>query len=239
MENLSNKNLLVFYSNTNSANMSDATGAFIPEAKSFAKFHKVPDKNLIGMDLISMNNRDKRRKVLSSISKSKENFLDGLFFFGHGWPSGMQFGFNLSNVSDLANAISDNGINDIKICFYACLTAENKIRDKDYDNVGIGTDGGFADVFRDCLAKCGLSKAWVDAHKTAGHAVFNPFLVRFLCEDVIRVDEGAIGGAWIVQPRSQMWHKWTEALKGENNPIRYRFPFMTELEIKNELETRA
>ena len=106
-----------------------------------------------------------------------------------------------------------------------------------HPSLGLGpaTDGGFADVLRDEMVRAGLSSGWVDGHKTAGHTSFNPFLVRFLCEDVDDPEHGAEGGSWLVQPRSQLWRKWIAALKSKKNGLRYRFPFLTEMEIKMEL----
>jgi hypothetical protein len=56
-----------------------------------------------------------------------------------------------------------------------------------------------------------------------------------LCEDVDDPEYGAEGGAWIVEPRSRLWKKWVQMLRQKKSGLRYRFPFMDELEIKQEL----
>ncbi len=124
---------------------------------------------------------------------------------------------------------------DAKVTLFACLAAENDVRDKIVSGLGPATDGGFADMLRDEMVRRGLDAGWVDAHKTAGHTSWNPFLVRFLCSYVDDPEFGAEGGAWIVAPRSELWKNWIAALKNQKGAMRYRFPFMTEMMIKLEL----
>jgi hypothetical protein len=230
------KNILVFYSSVNAPGRQDATGAFVPEATAFATLHLIPKSNLIGMDCrgISVSKEARRSHVMETISHSGIKW-DGIFFFGHGWPDGIQFGFNRVHIPDLASVIAQNSTIDARVGLYACLAAENDMRDQDYDGVGPGTDGGFADVLRDELVRHGLALGHVDAHKTAGHTSWNPFVIRFLCEDVDHPEYGAEGGAWIIAPRTKLWRKWVEALKVNNQSLRHRFPFMDEAEIRDEL----
>ncbi len=80
---MTHKNILVFYSNTNTGKKKDATGAFIPEAKAFAKIHKIPKENMIGVKCPHVA-RVKRRKIVLQAIESFPGRLDAIAFFGHG-----------------------------------------------------------------------------------------------------------------------------------------------------------
>jgi hypothetical protein len=230
--------LLIFYSSKNSHGKKDATGAFIPEAKAFAGHYMVPDDHIIGVDC-SQPKRQRRAQVLKGI-ESVEG-LEGLLFFCHGWPTGIQFGFNLKNLQILAALIADSAADEIKIGLMACLTAENRERDNEVNDVGPATDGGFADCLRDEIVfqsrqlDSSLKKGWIDGHKTAGHTSWNPMVVRFLLEDVTEEDDKHRGGAWIVEPGSQYWRRWRAALKNNTDNLRYEFFRKDELAIKRKL----
>ena len=227
---------LVLYSNRNTPGRKDATGAFVPEARAFAKVHGVPKELQIGMPLHGVSAAKRRQKTFEAIYQaSRKELLDCIAFFGHGWPRGIQFGFSRKHAHALARSLTECCVSDVKIVLYACLAAENDKRDKDHANVGPGTDGGFADVLRDEIARLGLVLGQVDAHKTAGHTTWNPYVVRFLCDAVEDYREGGQGGAWIVAPGSQFWKPWMKALDNKRGGLRYRFPFLSELEIKAEL----
>lgn len=230
------KNILVIYSNTNSRGKSDATGAFIPEMKAFAKIHDVPKENVVGIRCPRVNKAKRRRQVYAAITKATRfGQLDAIAFFGHGWPQGIQFGFNRSHIPDLVWCMKDCCLPGVKVILFACLAAENDVKDKKVTGLGPVTDGGFCDLLRDEMVRQEINRGWVDGHKTAGHTSWNPFLVRFLCEDVDDPEFGAVGGAWLVAPRSELWKKWIKALKNQKTGMRYRFPFMSEMAIKLEL----
>jgi len=194
--------ILVFYSAVNTKNKRDATGAFIPEARAYAKEREVDDYNVIGVDCTKKPGH--RRQVVYDAIRAVDHITE-VAFFGHGWPSGIQFGITRDQCKELAQLLAPRTIeaNDLHIVLFACLAAENDIRDTDVARVGPGTNGGFADVLRDELVRKGVGRGWVDAHKTAGHTTWNPYVVRFLCEDVKDPELGAEGGAWIVAPGSQ------------------------------------
>lgn len=228
------KNILVLYSNTNTHGKQDATGAFIPEAKEFARVHDVPNDQVIGIKLPRVPKVKRRERTIAAFKSAKELF-NAIVFFGHGWAQGIQFGFNRKHIPDLVRIMKHYCTADVKVILFACLAAENDVRDSEIKNIGPGTDGGFADVLRDEMSRQGFGYGHVDAHKTAGHTSWNPFLVRFLCEDTNDPEFDVQGGAWIVQPRSELWKRWVRALRDKKGGLRYRFPFMTEMEIKNEL----
>lgn len=234
-------NSLVFYSSKNSKGKVDATGAFIPEAKAFQKLHGIPSANMFPIECVGVPKWNRMATVFKILSERADKApLDCLAFFGHGWPEGIQFGFDLSTVDRLADALSGVTFGDLRIVLYACLTAENSEEDSNTDNdlLGPGTDGGFADELRDALSQRGKD-GWIDAHKTAGRATSNPFWVRFLMssrpDNDMPGDFDFEGGTWIVQPKSSCWRAWVKALDAPDNTLRLRLPFMTELEIKAEL----
>lgn len=235
-----NRNILVFYSSTNAKGKHDATGAFIPEAKAFKKLHNIPDENFIGVKCVGVPTVRRRRIVLDTIhDRGSEQLLDAVAFFGHGWPRGIQFGFNRDHVDELAALLERKASNDVRIVLYACLAAENDKRDSKVEGVGPATNGGFADELRDAMVLAGISEGLVDAHKTAGHTTWNPYVVRFLCKNVDAPDYGGVGGAWLVAPRSEHWRDWIRALRNKSGGLRYRFPFMSQFEILAELVLAA
>jgi len=239
MQNLGvadDKNILVLYSNKNSRGKHDATGAFIPEAKKFAKLHAVPKENVIGMKLVGVPKWKRKERTLNIIHNAGTyRDLDAIACFGHGWPNGIQFGLTRPDISTLCALLKRKAAKDLKIVLYACLAAENDVRDSKRVELGPATDGGFADELRDQMVRECIKYGWVDGHKTAGHTSWNPYLVRFRCDAVMSELCGAVGGAWLVQPGSEYWSKWISKLKVNAAGMRYRFPFMSELQIKAEL----
>ena len=236
---MTNKNILVIHSSKNVKGRHDATGAFIPEAEKFAKLQNVPKENIVGINCIGTGKKKRRDEVVKALFSS-DRLWDAICFFGHGWPRGIQFGYGLDQIDELAFNITATSTFSVKVMLYACLAAENDVRDnvKAADELGPATDGGFADELRDELYRLGVIKGWVDGHKTAGHTSWNPYVVRFRSDAVMSELYGAVGGAWLVQPGSEYWNKWVNKMKG-NTGFRYRVPFMTELEIRAELANKV
>jgi len=231
-------NTLVLYSAKNTPGKSDATGAFEPEAKAFARTHDVPKDRVVGMPLVGMPKAVRMRRTLEAIHAANRNEpLDCLALFGHGWPDGIQFGFNRDDIPEFAGRLAVSCSQDLRVVLYACLAAENDVRDRNHKDVGPGTDGGFADLLRDELVRWGVKRCQVDAHKFAGHTSMQPFVVRFLGSMVEDLNKGGVGGAWLVAPGSEYWKAWVKKLRGKarKGHLRYRFPFMSELQIKAEL----
>jgi hypothetical protein len=231
------KNILVIYSNTNVGKKKDATGAFIPEAEAFQRMHGIPDENMVGVKCPRVPKHKRRAKVYKAIERvGKKRTIDAIAFFGHGWPQGIQFGIGKGTIKDFCSLLglsNDSGqpycSDKLIIVLYACLAAENNDKN-DNRKIGPGTNGGFADELRDELNRFGFS-GHVDAHLTAGHTDWNPFLIRFVCESW---EDDLCGGSWIIQPRSALWKKWVKLLKS-NTGFRLRFPFMKEEEIVAEV----
>ena len=226
-------NILVLYSNHNKGTKHDATGAFIPEAQAFKEHYDVPDTHFCGIDLVALPKAARRSEVYRAIHDATYGApLDMIAFFGHGWPAGIQFGFAHEHISELGAILARKCAPSVKVILYACLTAENSVADQDHDHLGPGTDGGFADELRDEMVRHGLHSGWVDAHKTRGHTSWNPYVVRFYCESTADADYDGWGGTWLVAPRSEFWRRWCKGLRSNSDNIRYRFPTMSELELK-------
>lgn len=215
---------LIFYSSKNTKNKKDSSAVFIPEAKAFARFYEVPKENVVGIDC-SLPAPKRRQLVIDKLSKTDN--LELLMFFGHGWPDGIQFGFTRKTIYNLASSI--DFVDGMKLGIFACLTAENDIRDNDINGLSAATDGGFADKLRDCLNVDFGWTGWVDGHKTAGHATWNPYVVRFKAGQ-------NFGGEWIVSPDNPLWKKWVKALHKNTDNIRYRFFTMYQKDIIKFLE---
>lgn len=226
-------NIVTIFSNTNVKGKHDATGAFIPYEQKFSKLHGVPVNNRTGINCVNLSRNKRRGLVFDAIlSAGRSEKIDAIAFFCHGWPSGLQVGLNCSELPGFTELLKSTCARDVKIILYACLAAENDVRDSERRRLGPATDGGFADTLRDLMSAKGLTDGHVDAHKTAGNALWNPFVVRFPCQ--IRPEhaypELYTGGAWLVEPGSEYWHKWCA-----HNDLDLRYPFMSQSEIFAEL----
>ena len=214
MVTLDGNKIIVFTPQWDSKGKKDATGAFQPEAKAFAKLHNVPDTNIHIVDN-HLQNPAMREFV---INKLKTNSYQFLAMFCHGWTDGIQFGFNRKNLGSLASELLSDPY--VRVVLYACSTGSPN---------AVGGDGGFADILRDTLCKKGAVCCQVDAHTTAGHCSRNPYVRRFLGGGY---PEGGTGGEYLITPNTSLWKKWIKAMQGD---MRLKFPFMPKEEILLEL----
>lgn len=221
-------NTLVIYSSVNTEGKKDATGAFIPEAEEFGRMYDVPGADRLGVDCLHYLARHRREDVCSFLRNKKDIDLIGIFC--HGWPNGLQIGFNKQHIHLLVQYLKLCCRKDVKIVLYACSTASNKENRKMKMpfNVGPATDRGFADSLRDSMLKDGFLGGWVDAHKTAGHTTRNPFVVRFYVEPTFEDTWDLPGGEWLVSPKSKLWRDWRPLLQTD---FRFKFPVMDQVSI--------
>jgi hypothetical protein len=211
--------MLCFAPRYNTKGRKDATGAFIPEAKRFLAFH---DQEPTMLHLVDNNLSPKwmREAVLSAI-RAPSHRLEGVFFFCHGYRSGIQFGITKRHVDDLAKAIHDACGTLAVVVFYSCDVARDADRKRTDDLATIGGDGGFADEVRDALCRAGADYCTVDGHTTAGHCTRNPHVRRF-CGDGSR--SGGSGGYYIVpRQKAKLFKKWRKLL---GTDMRFEYPFM-------------
>jgi hypothetical protein len=217
------KNTLVVYSAVNSKGKHDATGAFIPEALGFATVHGISRNNFCAVDC-RRPAAERREQVLDAIAAVGRNTpIDAIAFFCHGWPNGIQVGIRRKEIPELVQRLEHFASEFLVITLYACLTAENDVRDREIKRIGPATEGGFADCLARDLGAAGF-KGWVDAHKTSGHATWNPYVIRF------QMQTETPRAAWLVEPGSQFWKSWVQAMHDTN--MRFEFPFWSEMAVK-------
>lgn len=204
--------------------LADYTAVFAPEAAAFAKLHGIPKSAIVAVD-ITKSERAMRAHVFEAIAREgqAQGGLDTVAFFCHGFARGLQLGFALRHVDELAKALKPYASDSIVVPLYACSTARDTDGDysDDLDPNALGGDGGFADQLRDALcAEAHAIHCRVVAHVTAGHATVNPWVRIF---EGRGQPYGGVGGQWLVKPKGPMWKRWIEWLrKGQN---RFLFPF--------------
>lgn len=210
---------LILHPLHNTGTKRDATGAFIPEARAYAKHLTDAYMDVVGVDVVGFDNRAPklaRRRQVEAAIRSATNGTVALFC--HGLARGIQTGHDLAHVSTLAEALAASAgpSKRLVVTLYACDAADSPSN-------GPGGDGGFADALRDALSERGIT-GHVDAHVTTGHTTRNPYVRRFWCDG----QAAGTGGDWLVAPGSPKWRAWVRALKG---PMRFRFPWLTPAEI--------
>lgn len=209
MITVESRNIAVIYSSKNKKGLHDATGAFIPEARAFQLVHGIPDNNMCGVDCVNQKVEQRRKQVLEHIyCVGRNEPLDGLAFFCHGWSNGIQVGFNRNDLSLLAGVVAASECDYLETVLYACSTKK------------------VAKHLAFLFAARGV-RGHVDAHDRRGHTTINPYVVR--AQNMIASPHSA----WLVEPGSEFWRAWVNAMQGTN--MRFEFPFMTELEIKMQL----
>lgn len=193
---------ICFVPKFNAKGKRDVTGAFLPAAQMWAKYH--------GGKMVTVDNSlpfaTRKFQVLEALEAMPPRFLR-VAFFCHGWEKGIQLGFTLKDVGTLAAAFQRHTDDGVQITIFGCLTGSG------VEKEAPGGDGGFADELRDALCRAGLARCRVDAHTTAGHATENPHVRRF---DGLGSPVGGSGGQWIVAPKSGLWSKWRQKLKLED-----------------------
>lgn len=208
MITVESRNIAVIYSSKNKKGLHDATGAFIPEARAFQVIHGIPDNNMCGVDCVNQKVEQRRKQVLEHIyCVGRNEPLDGLAFFCHGWSNGIQVGFNLKSLGWIARVVYSVSCDFLEVVMYACSTKKVASR--------LALD----------LASFSI-RGHVDSHDRRGHTTINPYVVR-VQNEVLRQS------AWLVEPGSESWRAWVKAMQGTN--MRFEFPFMSELEIKMQL----
>jgi len=229
------KKVIAFAPEFNTLGKRDATGAFRPDAERYLKLHTFP------MTPWLFDNRKgdatRRKTVLSVLQRQSlivDQNLDAVAFFCHGSKDHIQAGFHIRNLGELARALSDVASyrDNLIVTLYACDAARDLDKDRLDDLKEFGGDGGFADELRDALCRAGQIHCRVDAHTTAGDDDQNPNVRRF---EGNGSPVGCVGGHYIIPRGSRLWKRWFKAVR--TTDFRWRFPFMTDLEIVAYLES--
>jgi len=202
----------------------DATGAFIPEAKRFLKYHAQPNSCLHLID----NHLSKARMypAVRRVIDDPPSAFSGIAFFCHGYRTGIQFGITTKNMTPLTDVIAGYSEEDVAVTCYCCDVARDSDRHRQDDLETMGGDGGFCDELRDHLCVSGAVMCVVDGHTTAGHTTRNPDVRRFLGAGS---DEGGVGGHYIVaRAKRQLFKKWRQALRTN---FRFQYPYLSDSDI--------
>ena len=236
---------IIFAPKWNTPGKSDATGAFIPEAKRLAA-RRGGRLVLVDNTLGKVAMRQRVLDELASATQHRDGCCDGneshrlgfVAFFCHGYSKGIQLGFDLTNVEMLATAIAAVAEEEVVVPLYACSTASTTARLLRLGR-GPGGDGGFADKLRDALCSHGSTFCNVDAHTTAGHSTMNPMVRRFAGDGS---PVGGVGGLFLVPQGKRKtaerarYLKWSKRLKDVEDNLRFDFPWMSPGEVLAELK---
>lgn len=219
--------VLIFCPDQDTPGKRDMSGAFLPEARAFAKQHGALPEEVIKRFPARLE-LAQRRAATSLAIKGVGAPIDVLAFFCHGWKSGIQAGFLRQHAMLLARILTSHARLTAYVAIYGCDTARDLDDATDDRSAGPGGDDGFADTLRDSCESLGR-RVTVIGHTTAGHCSMNPH-TRFFAPG-----EGGKGGRWFVEPGSELWPLWVAALQDPRNTLRYRFYWMTPAEIADEL----
>lgn len=225
---LSESRVLAFVPKHNSHGKRDVTGAFLPEAKRFVA--AAASGSVVTIDN-HLTFARRRRAVLAELGKPEHSAnLDAVAFFCHGWISGVQLGFGMRSVRQLAEGLGWVAASDFLVVpLYCCSTGDDP-EDDPLSAAGTG-DGSFADKLRDNLCAEPVAYNRVVAHSTVAHTTRNPMVLFF---DGMGTPDGGVGGYAPVLPSSANWGAWKRGLRGATD-LRFRFPFMTVGDIHAEL----
>jgi hypothetical protein len=228
------KRILVIYSSENVKGKKDATGAFIPEARAFAKLHGVPEENMLGIPAPKLAPKRRFEGVCAFLRNPPTAKVEMIAFFCHGYSSGMQFGMNKKNLRQLVGYMKADCVPKVKLVLYACSTASTNRNSRKVNMPG--TDNGYADKLRDEMLRQGFHGGWIDAHLTPGHTTRNPFVLRFYTDNTVDANSfeptwDLPGGEWLVSPKSALWKKWKKHVQKIKGDFKFQFPFLTEAQI--------
>jgi len=192
---------------------------FEREAKAFNSVNHVHADNLV---FISHRLSREERQLRFRLELEKRKYQIGtIAFFGHGWSSGVQLGFNNKNEELMAEGIVQNCTMPVKILLYSCTTSD-ALASKDSEII----KNGFADQLRDALNAAG-ARGEIMGHDRAGHTARNPYAKR-VCAMGNYFGQTDEDWEWYVKPGSELWHEWRQALKTD---FRFTFPFCTNEQI--------
>jgi hypothetical protein len=183
----------------------DATGAFQLGANQFQRIHG------LAAPLIFDNtkpNADCRKAILDGI-RAATGPLDVVAYFGHGVSYGLPTGgFYTSDLDSLADGIRANAARGVVVLLYAC---------------DAGATLGFASQLADKLSN--IAAVVYGHNPPPGHSYANPAMKRFP------------GDEWVVPlsvlgKNNPLWGPWRAGIAKD---LWARFPFMSEMDLLNEL----
>jgi len=207
----------------NAKNRVDVTHAFRPECNSWADNRGNTFVEVIDNHKSFWNRNINVKRFLDNLILNDEK-LEELAIFCHGWKTGIQIGFNNSNVQDLAERLAKLAANDhFIVSLYCCSVGKGAVAQG---------DNSFADLLRDHLCKNGIIHCRVMGHTKAGHTTQNPN-VRFF--DGHGSTLGGIGAPILFPPKTPIWRAFKRALDDQTD-FRFVFPLWSTTKIVNYLE---
>lgn len=220
----------------------DYTGAFLPEARNFAKLHGISRDQIHAIN-VSKPMAVRARQSLDLIREHRPRVL---VVFCHGYSTGIQIGFRSPvnvkrkkgwyrptkrsklDFDELVALMATESPNST-IVLFCCSTGDDP--DSDDETAPGSGDDSFADLLRDRLCEADARTCRVFAHVTAGHTTRNPHVKLY---DGGYSATGGAGAAYIARPRSKSFRRLAKALKTD---FRFRLPFMSISRINELLET--
>lgn len=207
----------------------DATGAFQPEARRFARLHG--DGVSVYLFNPEADALTRQRQVREALHIHPD--LDAVAMFCHGSKLGLQAGYHgRAGAEQLALDLARH--RSLRtVVLYCCDTGRDADAQREDDvSDGPGGDGGFADLLRDELAQTYARSVTVFAHPATGHTTHLPYVRRF------HHSTGA-GGEWIVSPASALFASWRRRMLDRDDDLRFRFPFLAPDEVEREVRGDA
>jgi len=145
---------IIISSGVNKRFRKDATGAFLPEAVKLNKM--IPESLLLAVDMVRQKPMEKMNRLAHVCQGLISHDTQAMYFFGHGWQTGFQGGFQgKSAASLLALYIKETAPNLKLLVFYAC-------------SMGRGSDNFLKWLSDD------LPHLKIVGHTTTGHTTHNP-----------------------------------------------------------------
>lgn len=196
----------------------DFKGAFKPESDRYKLWYESRG-DTVEIHRIDTTHPGGSRTEVETIVEATAG-IDRLAFFCHGWREGMQMGYRSSTEDDrqrllmLAGRIYRQSTPNLRVALYACLA-------------GKGGDGSFADVLFESLRASGCADVSVFAHTDAGHATRNA--------DAILFSPAHPSGEVIAERKTPMYRRFDARLDDKADDLRWRAPYMTVEELRQEL----
>jgi len=198
------------------------TKEFDREVDLFEEHWKAKNHNVTVVKLGKMRPYDARGQVLKAI-RQHTGTIDRLVFFCHGTWRALKCGWNVWNVSGLAQAIAQKASKELDVVLYACSCGRARgewpwrMTSQSYKVGAVKGTEGFAARLIEALVAAKVD-ARIYAHGSFGHTTRNPYCYRF--------SKGALSlSLWrepIVQRGTARWGTWKTELKTWR---RFEIPF--------------
>ena len=161
------------------------------------------------------------RAIDTTLIAASAGSVDRIAIFCHGWPTGIQLGFEVSDLfrrarlEAFAGAVARWSTADVKIALYACLAGKG------------GRESFAAALFR-AVRDSGREQVTVFAHTDAGHATRNADAALFSPDHP--------DGEVIAAGGTPLYRRFNSRLDDKSDDLRWRAPYMTVEALRAELQ---